>query len=129
MSSAEPSRADLGRALCIITGASRGFGRTVAREMCRLVKPGSVLVLTARSADELRALQEELLWSGKAGLIVECVVADLGQAEGPESVVRASKEAFSEDIDHVILVNNAGKRKPVELITVPGSVNGRLSTV
>ncbi|XP_049460105.1 sepiapterin reductase a [Epinephelus fuscoguttatus] len=100
---------DLGRALCIITGASRGFGQTVAREMSRLVKPGSVLVLTARSGDELRALQAELAESeaGRAGLVVKCVVADVGQMEGLEGIVRAAKEAFSEAIDHVILVNNA----------------------
>lgn len=107
MSSTEA--ADLGRALCIITGASRGFGRTVAREMSRLVKPGSVLVLTARSGDELRALQAELAESeaGRAGLVVNCVVADVGQMEGLESIVSTAKEAFSEDVDHVILVNNA----------------------
>lgn len=107
MSSTE--RADLGLALCIITGASRGFGRTVAKEVSRLVKPGSVLVLVARSGDDLRALRTELAESeeGRAGLVVECVEADLGQMEGPESVVRASKAALPEVIDHLILVNNA----------------------
>lgn len=111
MSSTELNSTDLGRALCIITGASRGLGRTIAREMARLVKPGSVLVLAARSADDLRALQAELAESeaGRAGVVVDCVVVDLGQAEGPESVVKASKEVFSEEMDHIILVNNAGK--------------------
>ncbi|XP_051268345.1 sepiapterin reductase a [Dicentrarchus labrax] len=117
MSSTE--RTDLGRALCIITGASRGFGRAVARDMSRLVKPGSVLVLAARSADDLRALQAELAESeaGKAGLVVECVVADLGQVEGPESVVRASKAAFSEGVEHIILVNNAASLGDVSRYT------------
>lgn len=103
---------DLGQALCIITGASRGFGRTVARDVSQLVKPGSVLVLVARSGDDLRALQAELAESeaGRAGLVVECRVADLGQMKELEGVVRTSKEAFTEDIDHVILVNNAGKQ-------------------
>lgn len=77
-----------------------------------MVKPGSVLVLVARSSDDLRALQTELAESeeGRAGLVVECVVADLSQMEGMESVVRASKDALSADIDHIILVNNAGKK-------------------
>ncbi len=112
MSSTEPHGADLGRALCIITGASRGFGRTIARETSRLVKPGSVFVLVARSADELRALQAELAGSeaGRAGLAVECVVADLSQEEGLVSVVRASKQAFTEDMNHILLLNNAGKK-------------------
>uniref|UniRef100_A0A3Q3JH99 Sepiapterin reductase n=1 Tax=Monopterus albus TaxID=43700 RepID=A0A3Q3JH99_MONAL len=102
--------ADLGRVMCIITGASRGFGRALVREMPRLLKPRSVLVLVARSGDELRTLQAELSESetSKASLLAELVVADLAQMEGLESVVRKSKEAFSEDIDHIILINNAG---------------------
>lgn len=103
---------DLGRALCIITGASKGFGRALAKEMSRLVKPRSVLVLVARSGDELRALQAELARSaeGRAGVEAECVVADLGQPGGVDSVVRVCKERFREDMDHIILVNNAGKQ-------------------
>ncbi|XP_071384418.1 sepiapterin reductase-like [Centroberyx affinis] len=102
---------DLGRALCIITGASRGFGRTVSREISRLFKPGSALVLAARSRDDLRALQADLAAAGPGadgtGPAVQCVVADLAGKEGVESVIRASKEAASDDIDHLILVNNA----------------------
>lgn len=106
---------DLGRALCVITGASRGLGRCIATEMSRLVKPGSVLVLVARSADDLRALQAELAGSdaGSAGVVAECVAADLGQAEGLQRVVEASRGASSEEMDHIILVNNAGKWKLV----------------
>ncbi|XP_029371875.1 sepiapterin reductase a isoform X2 [Echeneis naucrates] len=100
---------DLGQALCIVTGASRGFGRAVAREMSQLMKPRSVIVLVARTEDDLRSLQKELAESeeGRAGLVAKCVVADLGQTEGVESVVGVSKESFSDDMDHIILVNNA----------------------
>jgi len=106
-----PARTDLGRALCVITGSSRGFGRAIARDMSRLVKPGSALVLTARSAEDLRSLQAELAESeaGRAGLLLRCVAADLSHQEGLQSVVRAAKEAFCEDMDHVVLVNNAGE--------------------
>ncbi|KAL3041201.1 hypothetical protein OYC64_019414 [Pagothenia borchgrevinki] len=112
-------RKDLGRALCIITGASRGFGRTVARELSRLVKPGSVLILTARSEENLRSLEVELAGSeaGKSGLLVQCVPADLAQMEGLQSVVSASRAAFSEQIDHVILVNNAASLGDVSRFT------------
>lgn len=112
MSRSEPGRADLGRALCVVTGASRGFGRAVARHVARLVQPRSALVLVARSAEQLRALQAELAASeaGRAGLRVECVVADLGEPEAPGGVVRACQQVFSDDMDHVLLVNNAGER-------------------
>ncbi|XP_003965138.1 sepiapterin reductase-like [Takifugu rubripes] len=109
MSFSEPIRADLGRVLCVITGASKGFGRAVARQLSRLVQPRSALVLVARSADKLRALQAELAASevGIAGLLVECVVADLGELEAPGSVVRACQQVFTDDMDHILLINNA----------------------
>ncbi|XP_061836608.1 sepiapterin reductase a isoform X1 [Nerophis lumbriciformis] len=96
---------ELGRALCIITGASRGFGRTIAKEVSRVVKPGSVFVLVARSGDDLRALQKEM---AESDLVVRVVVADLSSMEAVENVTRTAKEAFQEDIQHVILFNNAG---------------------
>lgn len=121
MSSIELDRTLLGRALCVVTGASRGFGRTVAREMSRCLKLGSALVIVARSGDDLQTLQAELTESvtAAAGIVVKCVVADLGQVEGPESVVKACKEAFSEDMDHIILVNNAGRWSGGSLTSVP----------
>uniref|UniRef100_A0A8D3C023 Sepiapterin reductase n=1 Tax=Scophthalmus maximus TaxID=52904 RepID=A0A8D3C023_SCOMX len=82
---------DLGRALCVITGASRGFGRTAARQMSRLLKPSSALVLAARSGDELRALQAELVADAEAGgggLLVEVVPADLAQPDALEPEVK-----------------------------------------
>ncbi|XP_062334432.1 sepiapterin reductase-like [Osmerus eperlanus] len=100
---------DLGRALCIITGASKGFGRTIAKEIPRFLKQRSVLVLAARSADHLRDVQAELAASeaNKFGLVTRCVVADLAMKEGVESVISAAKKVSSEDMDHLILVNNA----------------------
>ncbi|XP_030006539.1 sepiapterin reductase a [Sphaeramia orbicularis] len=109
----------LGQALCIITGASRGFGREAATQISRLVSPGSVLILVARSEDDLRTLQAELTESkaGKAGLVVRYVAADLGLMEGVESVVKASKEASSDNIEHLILINNAASLGDVSRFT------------
>nr|ADO28050.1 sepiapterin reductase [Ictalurus furcatus] len=97
---------DLGRALCIITGASKGFGRCLAKEISALLKPGSVLVLVARSEDKLRELQEDLS-SGRDGLVIRCVVADLGQKDGVESVIKELRETPSSDINSLYLFNNA----------------------
>ncbi|XP_008322723.1 sepiapterin reductase [Cynoglossus semilaevis] len=101
---------DLGQALCIVTGASRGLGRTVAKHLARLIKPGSAIVLTARSGQDLRSLQTELTGGdgAGAGLVVECVEADLGHNDAPGRIVSAARRCFKADMDHVILVNNAG---------------------
>lgn len=131
MSSAAPTSGSvLGRALCIVTGASRGFGRVVARDVARLLMPGSALVIVARSGDELRTLQAELAESA-AGVAVKCVVADLGDVGGPGCVVEASKAAFSEDMDHIILVNNAASlgdvSRPSRSFTSMAEVDSYLS--
>lgn len=100
---------DFGKALCIITGASKGFGRCLAKEISTLLKPGSVLIMVARSADKLREL-ERLLSSKRAGLVIRCVVADLGQKDGVESVIREARETPSSGINSLFLINNAGEQ-------------------
>ena len=102
---------DFGKAVCIITGASKGFGRCLAKEIALLLKPGSVFVLVARSGDKLRDLQAELAATraGKAGLITRCVVADLGVKDDVERVIQEIREAASDtDIDQLLLIHNAG---------------------
>ncbi|TSL28175.1 Sepiapterin reductase [Bagarius yarrelli] len=97
---------DFGKALCIITGASKGFGRCLAQEMSTLLKPGSVLILVARSADKLREL-ETILSSQRDGLVIRCVVADLGQNDAVESVLSEARKTSSSDINSLFLFNNA----------------------
>ncbi|KAK7895807.1 hypothetical protein WMY93_021132 [Mugilogobius chulae] len=110
---------DLGRALCIITGASRGFGRTIAKEFSRVVRPGSAFVLVARSGGDLRSLQAELTETeaGRAGLQIRCVEADLGLAEGLERVTKAAQEVATDLTEHVLLVNNAGSLGDISRFT------------
>ena len=43
------------------SGASRGIGKEIATQLSKTVGEGSVLVLTARSADKLEELEEQLL--------------------------------------------------------------------
>lgn len=100
---------DLGKALCIITGASKGFGRCLAKEISALLRPGSVFILVARSGDKLHELEEEL-HSGGDGLVIRCVVADLGQKDGVEHVIREARDTSSSDISSLFLFNNAGEK-------------------
>uniref|UniRef100_A0AAY4B132 Sepiapterin reductase n=1 Tax=Denticeps clupeoides TaxID=299321 RepID=A0AAY4B132_9TELE len=102
--------ADLGRSFCIVTGASKGLGRSIARQVAALLRPQSTLVLVARSGDKLKELQAELAASGAGeagGLVVRLVAADLGAKDGVERVVREAREASSADIEHLMLFNNA----------------------
>lgn len=77
--------------VALITGASSGVGREMARHLHRR---GNEVVITARSAGALEELAAEL---GGA----QVVVADLSQPEGVDAVVEAV-----ERVD--LLVNNAG---------------------
>ncbi|MBN3326326.1 SPRE reductase, partial [Atractosteus spatula] len=121
---------DLGKAVCIITGASKGFGRGLALQLGGLLQAGSVLVLAARSGDRLLELRGEL--SGElAGVQVRCVTADLARREGTEETVRVAREAAPKDIDHLLLINNAGSLGDISRnavsFTDPSEVDAYLS--
>jgi len=78
----------------LITGASSGIGREMARQLHRM---GHELFLAARSTERLNALKAEL--DGKPAVIT----ADLSRAECCTALYERLK---SENID--ILINNAG---------------------
>uniref|UniRef100_A0A8C6UMJ3 Sepiapterin reductase n=1 Tax=Neogobius melanostomus TaxID=47308 RepID=A0A8C6UMJ3_9GOBI len=101
----DASTKDLGRCLCVITGASKGFGRSLAQQMPCVLQTGSVMLLVARTARLLQELKAEL---DTHVLLVHCVEADLGTAEGVNKTVEVAKKENVNDFDHVLLINNAG---------------------
>ncbi|KAL0192278.1 hypothetical protein M9458_010574, partial [Cirrhinus mrigala] len=94
-----------GKALVIITGASKGFGRALALSMAPRLAEGSALILAARSDDKLQELKAELS-CGESGLTVRCVAADLGCQAGVDRVITEIRDV-DPDIDHLLLFNNA----------------------
>ncbi len=92
----------------LITGASRGIGRELAR---RFAADGHSLVLVARSRDDLEALAAEL-----SAVAVRVEVRDLADPAAPAALV-AALEADGVTID--FLVNNAGFGSNGPLHTLP----------
>ncbi|NWT11935.1 SPRE reductase, partial [Vireo altiloquus] len=102
------------------TGASHGFGRSLARLLAPQLGPGSVLLLLARSSEALAELAAELRAgaatgsdtgsaTGSSGLRVQCVTADLGCAEGLRTATAALRELLQDaSFGRLLLVNNAG---------------------
>src|SRR5690348_1180865 len=87
----------------LITGASSGIGAAVAREAARA---GHSLVLTARRAERLERLEDELHVLGAKTLAVP---ADLADAGAPERIMAAALDRFG-GLD--VLINNAGLGLP-----------------
>lgn len=84
----------------LVTGASAGIGAAFARE---LAARGYTLVLTARRADRLDVLAEEL--RSKYHIDVECIPCDLADPEAPQFLVG---EIASRGLVLDTLINNAG---------------------
>ncbi|XP_018416699.1 PREDICTED: sepiapterin reductase-like [Nanorana parkeri] len=98
----------LGTVVCVITGASRGLGRSLAWELCPRVMPGSALLLVARTEQALRLLAEELTLQYPE-IKVRWVAADLGTEDGVRRAVQAAQELNGRDTaQRVIIINNAG---------------------
>lgn len=83
----------------IITGASRGLGRQIAKSF---VKEGVNVVLVSRSEDEINDLVTELNINGERAL---AACADIRVSENVKMVVAETVKNFGH-ID--ILINNAG---------------------
>ena len=89
----------------IVTGASSGIGREVAKELAR---QGGSVVLVARREDRLRELAEQIAaaggWHGHPAR-VQCVAGDITDPAVRARAIEAARESFG-GLD--ILVNNAG---------------------
>lgn len=92
----------------IITGASRGLGSVIARDLAS-DKPGRPLVLTARDGDRLESLAAELRSSGAR---VTVVAADISVAADRERVLAAARAIGPIEV----LINNAGLEIPKAVV-------------
>jgi NAD(P)-dependent dehydrogenase (short-subunit alcohol dehydrogenase family) len=92
-------RFDLQGRTALVTGASRGIGRDVARAFANA---GAGVVVAARDRDELESLAEEIATVGGEAHVVELDLLDLGSIE--RAVASAVERLGRLDI----LVNNAG---------------------
>jgi 3-oxoacyl-[acyl-carrier protein] reductase len=96
---------DLQDSIAIITGASRGIGRGVARVFHRA---GARLALVARTPAPLQTLADELNGTGGSGDAI-VIQADVALRDDVTRVVNRTVDAFGQ-VD--ILVNNAGLLSP-----------------
>ena len=95
------------RSFVLITGASRGFGRSLALEMGKVVGAGSTLLLMARNKEDLEQTKE-IVRDARPGLAVECEVVDLATAD--KDVLEKAVKAKYGSADHEIamVIQNAG---------------------
>ncbi len=105
---------ELAGKVAIVTGASRGIGAATARELAR---QGAAVVLTARSADEIGEVADEITAGGGQAL---AVTGDITRYDDVAAVVARALDGFG-GLD--ILVNNAGAIEPIAHLadTDPGA--------
>jgi 3-oxoacyl-[acyl-carrier protein] reductase len=90
--------------VAIVTGASRGIGRAIARA---IAAAGYDVAVNYRDRErDARAVVEEI---ARAGGRARAFQADVGQREAGQALVRAALDAFGQ-VD--VLVNNAGVHLP-----------------
>jgi NAD(P)-dependent dehydrogenase (short-subunit alcohol dehydrogenase family) len=87
------------REVALVTGANRGIGREVARQ---LVARSYHVLLTARDAEQARSAAQELAEGGGLVTPLALDVAD------PDSIARMAEQVRSDPGRLDVLVNNAG---------------------
>jgi 3-oxoacyl-[acyl-carrier protein] reductase len=88
--------------IALVTGASRGIGRSTALALAR---EGAHVVISARAEDELSTLSQEIADMRRESLVVP---SDVSRTEDVERLYRSAHDKFGR-VD--ILVNNAGVGK------------------
>ena len=94
----------------LITGASRGIGRRTAE---LLALQGWDLLLTARSADQLEQLSDQL---SSKGVSVASAAIDLTQ---PDGIASAMAGLLQQGETPSVLINNAGAAYTGDLLAMP----------
>jgi 3-oxoacyl-[acyl-carrier protein] reductase len=84
----------------LVTGASRGLGRSIALELGKLGH--HIAVHYGRSSEEAQAVAEQIVTSGGSAVLVR---GDLGSIEGAKAVAVAATQALG---GLEVLINNAG---------------------
>jgi 3-hydroxybutyrate dehydrogenase len=93
--------------VAIVTGGGRGIGRAIAR---KFAAEGAVVVVTARSENEIREVAAEIQGAGGKASAVQ---ADLAHEADCKKIVDGAHGAFGK-VD--ILVNNAAIYGPIQTI-------------
>ncbi|XP_071946845.1 sepiapterin reductase-like [Antedon mediterranea] len=93
---------------CVITGASRGIGRSIAVNLSGKLDEESSMVITARNAQGLEETKR-LIDSIATAVKVRVVAGDLGNSSALKTLINS----IFEDVEpskfkHAILINNAG---------------------
>jgi short-subunit dehydrogenase len=88
------------REMALITGASAGIGRALAR---RFARAGHDVILVARREEKLREVADSL--EDQYGITASVVAQDLAESNGPEQLYETVNER---DLDVGVLVNNVG---------------------
>ncbi len=89
---------DLTGKVALVTGSSRGIGRSIAH---RMADAGAKIVVSSRKLDACQAVVDELVAEGHEAVAVPC---NIGRKEELQALVKGSRDAFGQ-ID--VLVCNA----------------------
>lgn len=94
----------------IVTGASRGIGRTLAESMAKQFAPGSVLLLISRDEHGLQVLEKEISVNAPK-VRVHLGVTDLSicnETALNDLVSAALTGDTAESFEHAVCIHNAG---------------------
>ncbi|CAD5113145.1 DgyrCDS2336 [Dimorphilus gyrociliatus] len=99
------------RTFCVVTGASKGYGKCIVDHFCKLLAAGSAMVLIARSESLLLDVKNQLE-AVRSEILVDIKATDLskGDEDTFKGILLNSLKNIGkavEDFDQAVIVHNA----------------------
>jgi 3-hydroxybutyrate dehydrogenase len=114
---ADDSMGSIAGKRALITGASRGIGRSTALALARV---GVDVALAARGTDELEQVAAEVTALGRKAVVISCDVTDPAQIQQMVETAQAQLGGLD------ILVNNAGSAHSAKFLGHPDDLWQRM---
>lgn len=107
------------KALVVVTGASRGIGRTIALEISRNLNQNSIIILLARSSNDLEQTKTLILEIDKSlNVITETVDLSSADLQTYEKILdRVTSSVDTTGIEFGIIFHNAGTTGEIKQTT------------
>ncbi|RUS82239.1 hypothetical protein EGW08_010015 [Elysia chlorotica] len=107
------------KSVCIVTGATRGFGKSIALTFSKKLPPGSLFILLSRNSDLLNEVANLVQQRADIRAVAAVFDQSSNNQDHFNNIITdcmSNSEVSPTDFEQSLLINNAGSLEPLEFL-------------